>query len=139
MDQSPKHRKMIEPRYQEILRESVPHAFNEDKSVEALVFAGQVFGKSGPVETEAPVTYVHFMLSAGAKLEYPVPASHTVFVYAVAGTGKCTGHSIVPHEAIVMEKDGDGVLLTAAKDDKLEVIVITGEPWMSQWCSTGRS
>lgn len=27
-----------------------------------------------------------------------------------------------------MEKDGDGVVLTAAEKDKLEVIVMTGEP-----------
>ncbi|KUF93259.1 hypothetical protein AM588_10006003 [Phytophthora nicotianae] len=124
----PKHRKMIEPRYQDVPRESVPHAFNDDKSVEALVFAGEVFGQRGPIETEAPVTYVHFMLDAGAQLEYPVPSTHNALVYAISGTGKCIGASIQPHEAIVMEKDGDGVLLTAAENDKLEVIVMTGEP-----------
>ncbi|OWZ05599.1 Pirin-like protein [Phytophthora megakarya] len=124
----PKHRKLIEPRYQDIRRESVPHAFNDDKSVEALVFAGEVFGKHGPIETEAPVTYVHFILNSGAKLEYPVPSSHNALVYAVSGSGTCIGGSIQPHEAIVMEKGGDGVLLTAAKNDKLEVIVMTGEP-----------
>ncbi|ETM32804.1 hypothetical protein L914_19865 [Phytophthora nicotianae] len=124
----PKHRKMIEPRYQDVPRESVPHAFNDDKSVEALVFAGEVFGQWGPIETEAPVTYVHFMLDAGAQLEYPVPSTHNALVYAISGTGKCIGASIQPHEAIVMEKDGDGVLLTAAENDKLEVIVMTGEP-----------
>ncbi|RLN95220.1 hypothetical protein BBJ28_00007960 [Nothophytophthora sp. Chile5] len=124
----PKAKKAIEPRYQEISRETVPHAFNEDESVEAIVFAGEVFGKRGPIETEAPVTYVHFMLKQGAKLEYPIPQGHNVFVYAVTGTGKCVNHSIQPHEAIVMEMEGDGVLLTAADDDALEVIVMTGEP-----------
>ncbi|KAI9991918.1 hypothetical protein PInf_017298 [Phytophthora infestans] len=108
----PKLRKMIQPRYQDVPRESVPHAFNDDKSVEALVFAGEVFGQRGPIETETPVTYVHFLLDAGAKLEYPIPSTHNA----------------LPHEAIVMEKDGDGVVLTAAEKDKLEVIVMTGEP-----------
>ncbi|KAE9313235.1 hypothetical protein PR003_g19552, partial [Phytophthora rubi] len=37
-------------------------------------------------------------------------------------------HSIEPHEAIVMEMKGDGVLLQADENDKLEVIVMTGEP-----------
>jgi redox-sensitive bicupin YhaK (pirin superfamily) len=124
----PKARKIIEPRYQEIQRETVPHAFNEDKSVEAIVFAGEVFGEKGPIETEAPVTYIHFKLQPGAKLEYTVPKSHSTFVYAVSGTGKCVDHPIEAHEAIVLEKEGDGVLLEAAGDDTLEVIVMTGEP-----------
>ncbi|GMF28136.1 unnamed protein product [Phytophthora lilii] len=124
----PKQRKMMEPRYQDIPRETDPHAFNDDKSIEAVVLAGEVFGKRGPIETEAAVTYVHFMLSAGAKLEYPIPSSHNAFVYAVSGTGKCVGHPLQPHEAIVLEKEGDCVLLTAANDDKLEVVVMTGEP-----------
>ncbi|ETM32827.1 hypothetical protein L914_19863 [Phytophthora nicotianae] len=124
----PKEKKMIKPRYQEISRESVPHAFNADQSVEAIVFAGEVFGYKGPVETEAPVTYVHFLLKPGARMEYSIPESHNVFVYGVSGTGKCAETRVVAHEAIAMEKEGDGVLLTAAEDDNLEVVVMTGEP-----------
>ncbi|KAG7375184.1 hypothetical protein PHYPSEUDO_002831 [Phytophthora pseudosyringae] len=124
----PSKSRMVEPRYQEVSRDTVPHAFNEDKSIEAIVFAGEVFGKRGPIETVAPVTYVHFMLQAGAKLEYPIPESHHVFVYAVSGSGKCVEHAIQPHEAIVLEMKGDGVLLEAHENDKLEVIVMTGEP-----------
>ncbi|ETI44983.1 hypothetical protein F442_08268 [Phytophthora nicotianae P10297] len=124
----PKQRKMVEPRYQEVPSESVPHAFNEDKSVEALVFAGEVFGQRGPIETEATVTYVHFILNSGAKLEYPVSSTHNALVYAIGGKGRCLDNTIEPHQAIVMELGGDGVLLTAADNDKLEVIVMTGEP-----------
>lgn len=124
----PKDLKMIKPHYQEISRESVSHAFNEDKSVEAAVFAGEVFGYKGPIETEALVTYVHFLLKPGATVEYVIPASHNAFVYGVSGTGKCAGVDVRAHEAIVLEKEGDGVLLTAAKDDNLEVVVTTGEP-----------
>ncbi|KAI9991853.1 hypothetical protein PInf_017271 [Phytophthora infestans] len=124
----PKERKMITPRYQEISRESVPHAFNADKSIEAIVFAGQDFGYKGPVDTEAPVTYVHFLLKPGARMEYSISTNHNVFVYGLSGSGKCDNTHVVAHEAIAMEKEGDGVLLTAAEDENLEVVVITGEP-----------
>ncbi|KAG7399164.1 hypothetical protein PHYBOEH_009624 [Phytophthora boehmeriae] len=124
----PKHRKLIEPRYQEIQRESVPRVFNADQSVEAIVFAGEVFGCKGPVETETAVTYVHFVMKPGAKVEYAVPSSHNVFVYGVSGKGSCVDQDIGAHEAIVMEKEGDGVLVTAAESDSLEVVVVTGEP-----------
>ncbi|KAF1332756.1 Pirin-like protein, partial [Globisporangium splendens] len=126
----PRSKKMMEPRYQEIKAEQVPHAFNEKEDVEALVFAGEVFGTKGPVQTTAPVTYVHFMLKQGATLEYPVPVGHNTFVYMLKGSGKCSGKSIHPHEAIVMEKEGDGVHLEASSSDGdgLEAIIISGQP-----------
>ncbi|KAL3662021.1 hypothetical protein V7S43_012828 [Phytophthora oleae] len=124
----PNKLKMIKPHYQEITRESVPHVFNADKTVEAIVFAGEVFGSKGPIETEAPVTYVHFSLKPGATLEYVISSSHNVFVYGVSGTGKCAGVDVRMSEAVVMEKEGDGVQLVAAKDDTLDVVVMTGEP-----------
>ncbi|KAL3662019.1 hypothetical protein V7S43_012826 [Phytophthora oleae] len=124
----PSKSRMVEPKYQEISRDTVPHAFNEDKSIEAIVFAGEAFGYKGPVETEAPVTYVHFLLKQGAKMEYSIPKTHNVFVYGVSGTGKCADTDVSAHEAIAMENEGDGVILIAAQDDSLEVVVISGEP-----------
>ncbi|GMF80841.1 unnamed protein product [Phytophthora fragariaefolia] len=124
----PKERKMIKPRYQEIRREAVPHAFNADRSVEAIVFAGEVFGYKGPVETEVPVTYVHFVLKPEATMEYTIPKSHNVFVYGVLGMGKCADAVVREHEAIALAANGDGVLLSASKTAGLEVVVMTGEP-----------
>ncbi|KAF4043337.1 Pirin [Phytophthora infestans] len=102
----PKLRKMIQPRYQDVPRESVPHAFNDDKSVEALVFAGEVFGQRGPIETETPVTYVHFLLDAGAKLEYPIPSTHNALVYAISGREGPMCWSF--HPATRGDRDGEG-------------------------------
>eukprot|EP00644_Phytophthora_capsici_P012041 jgi/Phyca11/106487/e_gw1.12.254.1 len=124
----PNKLKMIKPHYQEITRETVPHVFNSDKTVEAIVFAGEIFGSKGPIETEAPVTYVHFSLKPGATLEYNISSSHNVFVYGVSGTGKCGGVDVRMSEAIVMEREGDGVQLAAATNNSLDVVVMTGEP-----------
>jgi|UniRef100_K3WDA5 redox-sensitive bicupin YhaK (pirin superfamily) len=124
----PKAKKIMEPRYQEIKREQVPHVFNEKKDVEAIVFAGEVFGTKGPIETEAPVTYIHFILKPNAQLDYPVPAGHNTFVYMLNGSGMCSGEEIQAHEAIVMEMEGEGVQLVAAESEGLEVIIMSGLP-----------
>jgi len=124
----PKARKIMEPRYQEIKRETVPHAFNEDRSIEAIVFAGEVFGEKGPIETEAPVTYIHFKLQPGAKLEYAMAEDHNVFVYGISGAGSLLDKAIKPHEAFILDKDGEGVELAASSDESLELIVISGKP-----------
>jgi quercetin 2,3-dioxygenase len=122
----PKSSKMMDPRYQEINRDRVQHAFNEDKTVEAIVFAGEVFGQKGPIETVVPATYVHFILKKNATLEYKVPQGHTTFVYTLHGQGQCAGKTIVPHEVVVLENEGDGVHVTT--EEGVEFVVISGEP-----------
>ncbi|TMW65577.1 hypothetical protein Poli38472_008219 [Pythium oligandrum] len=124
----PKARKIMEPRYQEIKREEVPHVFNDDKTVEAIVFAGEVFDKKGPIDTEAPVTYIHFILKKGAKLEYRIPEGHNAFLYTLKGEGQCAGKKIVGHQAVVLEVDGDGVEVTTSHDEGVEFIAISGQP-----------
>ncbi|KAK1944262.1 Pirin [Phytophthora citrophthora] len=124
----PKEKKIMEPRYQEISRDTVPHVWDEAKKVEAIVFAGEVFGQKGPIETEAPVTYIHFLMKQGAELDYKIPIGHNAFVYTLSGSGKCSGEDIEAHHAIVMEKEGDGVHVTTEDEDGLEFIVISGQP-----------
>ncbi|DBA05409.1 TPA: hypothetical protein N0F65_007571, partial [Lagenidium giganteum] len=124
----PKARKIMEPRYQEVKREQVPHAFNEAKTIEAIVFAGEVFGQKGPIQTEAAVTYVHFILKAGAKLDYAIPAGHNAMLYALTGAGSYLGKALTAHEAVVLEQDGEGVTVQASDKEGFEFIAISGQP-----------
>ncbi|KAG7378409.1 hypothetical protein PHYBOEH_000379 [Phytophthora boehmeriae] len=124
----PKDKKIMEPRYQEISRDTVPHVWDDYKKVEAIVFAGEVFGQKGPIETEAPVTYIHFLMKQGATLEYQIPTGHNAFVYTLVGSGKCAGEDVEAHEAIVLEKEGDGVHVTTENEEGFEFIVISGQP-----------
>ena len=124
----PKAKKTMEPRYQEIGKDSVPHVWDDTKQVEAIVFAGEVFGQKGPIETEAPLTYIHFLMKQGAELEYKIPTCHNAFMYTLSGMGKCAGDSIEAHHAIVLERDGDGVHVSSDDKTGLEFIVISGQP-----------
>ncbi|KAF1332757.1 Pirin-like protein, partial [Globisporangium splendens] len=124
----PKARKIMEPRYQEIKREQVPHAFDADKKIEAIVFAGEVFGSKGPIETESPVTYVHFIMQKGSVMDYRIPEGHNAFLHTLTGSGLCAGEKIQAHHAVVLEKEGDGVHISTDSDNGLEFIVISGKP-----------
>ncbi|KAL4157068.1 hypothetical protein KRP22_007788 [Phytophthora ramorum] len=124
----PKAKKIMEPRYQEISRDTVPHVWDDTKKVEAIVFAGEVFGQKGPIQTEAPVTYIHFLMKQGAELEYKIPVGHNAFVYTLTGSGKCAGEDVQAHHAIVLEQEGDGVHVSTEDKDGLEFIVISGQP-----------
>ncbi|TMW65578.1 hypothetical protein Poli38472_008220 [Pythium oligandrum] len=133
----PKSRKMMPPRYQEIKREEVPHVFNEEKNVEAIVFAGEVFGRKGPIQTEAPVTYIHFILKKGAKLEYRIPEGHNVFVYTLKGEGEIAGQSTEAHTTLVMEPEGDGIEATTSYENGVEFIAMSGLPLREPVASHG--
>jgi redox-sensitive bicupin YhaK (pirin superfamily) len=124
----PKAKKIMDPRYQELKRDEVPHVKDDAKGVEAIIFAGEVFGKKGPIQPEAPITYIHFILSKGAVLEYPIPQGHNAFVYVLAGNGKCDGKLVEPHQAVILEIDGDGLQIEGISGEKLEFIVISGKP-----------
>ncbi|RLN06680.1 hypothetical protein BBJ28_00003019, partial [Nothophytophthora sp. Chile5] len=134
----PKAKKIMEPRYQEISRDTAPNVWSEAKKVEAIVFAGEVFGQKGPIQTEAPVMNIHFLLKQGAELEYKIPASHNAFVYTLTGSGTCAGNTSEhfggessDDEAEPQQRstyvEGDGVHLTTDDAEGLEFIV-TGQP-----------
>lgn len=124
----PKARKLMEPRYQEISRDIVPHAFDQANDIEAIVFAGEALGVKGPIETEAPVTYIHFILQKGGKLSHSIPEGHNVILYTLTGSGFCAGEKMKPHQAIVLELEGDRVEIEASEDDGLEFMFISGQP-----------
>ncbi|GAB9477165.1 hypothetical protein Gpo141_00014226, partial [Globisporangium polare] len=69
-----------------------------------------------------------FILKAGASLEHTIPQGHNTFVYMLNGSGMCAGQEIRAHEAIVLEKEGDGVKLDAGEAEGLEVIIMSGMP-----------
>ncbi|KAJ0404799.1 hypothetical protein P43SY_003475 [Pythium insidiosum] len=118
----------------EIKRETVPHAFSDDKSIEAIVFAGEAFGQTGPIQTEAPVTYIHFILRKGATLRHRIPHGHNAFIYALRGHGVYAADAqdelpLTAHQAVVLQRDGgDGIHVTTHSDDGVEFIVVSGEP-----------
>lgn len=122
----PKSHKMTAPAYQEVSRDTVPHSF--ENGVEALVFAGEAFGVKGPIETRAPVTYVHFILQKNGQLAHSIPVGHNAFVYVLSGGGYVAGEAVVPHEACVLEVQGDGVEISTDNDNGLQCLVISGQP-----------
>ena len=80
----PAARKMIRPRYQDIAPERVPEV--ELERGRARVVAGTAFDRLGPVTgIDVDPTFLDLALTEGAKVEHPLPAGHTAFVYVTDG------------------------------------------------------
>ncbi|KAJ3099353.1 hypothetical protein HDU96_010732 [Phlyctochytrium bullatum] len=56
------------------------------------VIAGEAHGYTGPVESETPMVYIHYILRPGAKVAWHVPQAHRddwgVFCYVSKGRGR---------------------------------------------------
>ncbi|DBA04397.1 TPA: hypothetical protein N0F65_009993 [Lagenidium giganteum] len=106
----------MDSRYQEVKRDQVPHAFSADGAIEAIVFAGDVFGVPDSIKTEAPVTYVHYTLqpelsattrgcgtgSAGPRVSLQASGMSDAAVEFIVISGEPLREPVVQHGPFVM-------------------------------------
>jgi redox-sensitive bicupin YhaK (pirin superfamily) len=82
----PAAEKMSQPRYQDVVTDTIPTV--EADGVSVRVVAGEYQGVSGPVtEIAAQPLYMDVTLNAGSTFELPVPSGHTVVAYVFEGAG----------------------------------------------------
>lgn len=126
----PKRDKMMPPRYQEIPAAGIPVATSPDGRVRVRVIAGEALGARAVIETRTPITYVHFQLQPGARVDHPVPGGFSTVVYVLKGSGRVgdAGQALGRGQLAVLGLEGDLVALQASSNDTLEVLVIGGQP-----------
>ncbi|MEO5923107.1 MAG: pirin family protein [Bryobacteraceae bacterium] len=126
----PKRDKMIEPRYQEVPKASIPEAHSADGKVHVRVIAGEALGAKAVIDTRIPIQYLHFTLAPGASIEQPVPAKANALAYVFKGTALFGGKRIDPHTMVAFGHNADSVQLEAAPDspEPVELLLLSGEP-----------
>ena len=83
----PKHLKMTDPRYQDILAKDIPEV-TEDDGTKARIIVGDFWGKRGPVEgVAADPRYLDISVPPNMTKRIPVEASRHAFAYVFAGSG----------------------------------------------------
>ena len=120
--------KMTAPRYQEIPPERIPVA-ELAGGIKAKVVAGKLGDVEGPIGGIATdPNFFDFTLPKGARLDLPVPAGHSVFVYpfegdiAVGESGKQ-----VARGSIALLGEGERVVL-AAPSGPARALLVAGRP-----------
>jgi hypothetical protein len=125
----PGHEKMTAPRYQEVPALSIP-TVSPHPGLSIKVIAGEMVGVRGPVQDVAvkPV-YLDITLEAGADIEHPTPNNHTVFAYAVSGTGTVGPKSAHELRAGQLALFASGGSVTAAAGDRpFRFLLVSGRP-----------
>ncbi|SAI30251.1 pirin-like protein [Bordetella ansorpii] len=122
----PARDKMRPPRYQALLSRDIPQVSLPDGAGTLRVIAGQYESARGPAQTFTAVNVWDARLNQGAQLALPLPGGHNAAVVALSGSLSVGGTALRSGQVAVLDRDGEGVALSASEDAKL--LVLTGEP-----------
>jgi quercetin 2,3-dioxygenase len=124
----PKTHKMMDPRYQEVQKATVP-SVAVAPGVEAKVIAGVLNGVEGPVRgLMVEPEYLDVTMEPGAVFRHRVPQDHTVFSYVVDGRASFDGsHDEIDAEHLVIYKPGNAVEI-ATRSKPTRFLLVSGRP-----------
>jgi redox-sensitive bicupin YhaK (pirin superfamily) len=120
----PKKDKTAPPGYQPIPSAHIPVVALAGGTVR--VIAGEYGAERGPAKTFTPITMLDVNLSAGTRVEVPLPVSYNVLAVIAKGRVTAAGRSAGAGELVLFAADGEAVELVASEE--AHVIVLAGEP-----------
>jgi quercetin 2,3-dioxygenase len=125
----PSRSKMLAPAYQNLDADLVTLMSSPDGGALVRLIAGQLGGHQGPGSTHTPIAVAHATLAAGAQLELPWNPAFNAIAYALAGGGTAgVERAAVRRGHTVLFGAGDTLVLRAADDQSLDVLLLGGEP-----------
>jgi len=121
----PKRDKMTAPRYQEISRDRIPEGNSADGLAKVKVVAGEALGVRAAIDTRTPISFLHWTLASGAKVDVPLPRDHAAYVYVFAGDARVSGKDVREGELAIL---GEGDALELASSESAQLLVLSGVP-----------
>lgn len=106
--------KMIEPRYQPILKEEIPVAQLENDAGEVRVIAGDFLGTKGKASTFSPVNMWDIRLVAGKSVTLTLPEGHNTILFVRKGSvqvGEGGSSSVGQAQAALLTVDHSSLFL----------------------------
>ena len=89
------------------------------------VVAGEALGVKAAIETRTPISYLHFTLKPGAKVDQVIPPDHAAYVYVFKGDAVVSGKDVREGQ-LAMMGEGDSFEIAASEDTQL--LVLSGVP-----------
>lgn len=123
----PSAKKMVEPRYQEVVSASIPEVVVD--GVTARVISGKIGDTKGPIEgMYAGVVYVDLSLEPEARFRETISSDHTVMAYVYEGECEFgSRESVVRSVSMVILGMGDGVEVYSRSGTRL--MLVCGKPF----------
>jgi redox-sensitive bicupin YhaK (pirin superfamily) len=125
----PAEKKMMNPRYKEIVQADIPEV-DIGGGVSAKVISGKAGGVKGPM-ADIIVDTMYFDIAAkpGSEFQYELPETYRAFAYVFEGEGyfDADRSSRIQQGQLVIYQNGEAVRI-AAGGESLRFLFIAGEP-----------
>ncbi len=122
----PAKSKMTPPRYQTLLAQDVPVVSLPQDGGSVRVIAGEFGGAKGPARTFTPVNLLDVDLRGGHSVRLNLRDGFSGALYVLKGRIVVNSESASETELVVLDREGDEVLIEAASDARL--FVMNGQP-----------
>jgi len=125
----PRSRKMMDPRYQEIIREEIP-TVSPHAGVNIRVIAGSADQVTGPVrDIVADPKYLDVTMEGNIRFSHPVKEGYTAFAYVIGGEGTFDQqeHYTVNNRDLVLFGEGSSIMAEAS-DKGFRFLFFSGKP-----------
>jgi redox-sensitive bicupin YhaK (pirin superfamily) len=121
--------KMSAPRYQTLLSADIPDVPLPDEAGRLRVIAGSYEQSTGPAQTFTDLDVWDVRLNAGRTASLRLPPGHTAAIAVLKGAILVNGSPPVGHaQLLVLDREGDEVLIEAAAGERAVFLVLSGEP-----------
>ncbi|HVN90818.1 MAG TPA: pirin family protein [Candidatus Binataceae bacterium] len=126
----PQRDKMMRPRYQEIPSDKIPSIESPDGKIKVRVIAGEAMGAKAVIDTRTPISYLHYTLAPGARIEQKLPTDYACFAYVFEGAGEFGSSTTAAgeHQLVMFAKDGETISAAATGPSSLEFLLVGGVP-----------
>ena len=118
--------KLARPGYQGISDADIPSVDLPDGAGRVRVIAGEHDGIKGPARTFTPINVWDVRLNRDAAVTLDLPEGHTAILVVLSGRITVGGEAAGAAEALLLDRSGEGVAITA--DAETVLLVLTGEP-----------
>ena len=125
----PSGSKMLSPAYQNLEADEVTLLTTADHGAIIRLIAGDVDGHAGPGSTHTAITLAHVSIAPGARIELPWNPDFNALAYGLGGAGSVgVEASSFGQGRLAVFGAGDTLVLQAAPESTLDVLLLGGEP-----------
>ncbi|XZI42896.1 pirin family protein [Clostridium perfringens] len=124
----PKDKKMIEPKYQPLLKEEMGILKLDNDKGEISIIAGEVNGVKGPANTFTNINLYNINLKNYGNTTLSEPKNFNTAILILKGEAKVNEDKICKEGDFIVFENGEGEILLESLTEESLFLVLSGEP-----------
>ncbi|MDM0463463.1 pirin family protein [Clostridium perfringens] len=124
----PKDKKMIEPKYQPLLKEEMGVLKLDNDKGEISIIAGEVKGVNGPANTFTNINLYNINLKNYGNTTLSEPQNFNTAILILKGEAKVNEDKICKEGDFIVFENGEGEILLESFTEESLFLVLSGEP-----------